>query len=209
MKRLSIVAGAVAMAMATTGDAAGLDGTDLTIDILAQITAMSTPIQAGFTTTAIVGPSVEFPSLAALSAEVPGFNVIDLAINAGNDFLEIDYDNTGTGYFSDAFFNGYRFTFDSATAATITGATVNESVTTNGLTNSRLSFSGNQLSVNVAGLLFAPDLFGRIDLQVEGGPGGGNGGNGGGTEVIPLPATLPFLLSSVALLAGFGFRRNA
>ena len=158
---------------------------------------------------------MEFPSLGSLSGELPpSYFVVDLAVNAGNDFLEFDYDNAGSGLFGSAFFNGYRFTFDSAVAATITGATVNQGVTTNGLTDSRLSFSGNQLSVNVQGLPFNSSMFGRIDLAVEGGPGGegepdaGSGGGDGGPEVVPLPATLPILISGLAVLGGLRRRRS-
>jgi len=152
---------------------AALLGTDLSVKTVFQQTAVSSVNTIGFLTTAhVVEPGVEFSSLAATEVINPtlGLHVVDVAINAGDNFLDINFDNVSPAHFVSAFLNGYVFTFDSIVAAEITGATIDTSVTTLGLVPTDLAFSGNQLIVNVEGLSFNTSTFARINLTSVGGP---------------------------------------
>lgn len=94
-----------------------------------------------------------------------GLSVVDVSINAGNDFLDIGFANSAPySLFASGYRNSYVFTFDSVAKPTITSALVDHSLTTLGLTNSDLTFVGNTLEVNVQGLSFNPSTFARIDL---------------------------------------------
>jgi len=151
---------------------AALLGTELSLKIIYQPTSSSTEETIGFLTTAVVDePKVEFPSVAALDIDGDNFTLVDVSINVGDNYLEIDFDNSSPySSFSSGYKNGYVFTFDSGIAATITGATIDNNVTTLGLIESDLTFTGNQLYVNVEGLSFNASTFVRINLTVEGGP---------------------------------------
>ncbi len=189
------------LACATQTSNAALLGTDLSIETLFQQTSSSTIETIGFLTTAtVVEPGVEFPSLASTEVVNPplGLTVVDVAINAGDAFLEIDFDNVTHTGFAFSFFNGYAFTFDSSLAVTFTGATIDTSVTTLGLTQSDLSFSGNQLFVNVEGLSFNTSTFARINLTSDGGP-----------STVPLPAAIWFFGSGLVGLVGVARRKKA
>ena len=147
---------------------ATLLGTELSIETVFQQTSGSTVETIGFLTTAtVVEPGVEFPSLAATEVINPpfGLQVVDVAINAGDDFIEIDFDNATFAMFASAFLNGYIFTFDSNVAVDIVDATIDTAVTTLGITASDIAFSGNQLTVNVESLPFNTSTFARINLK--------------------------------------------
>lgn len=177
----SMVTGAALASIPYTSQAALL-GTELSLEVLFQQTSISEPSTIGFLTTAIVQePEVEFPSAEALEVDNPpfGLQVVDVAINAGDNYLEIDFDNVVFSSFAPAYFNGYAFTFDSDVAVTFTDASVDTSVTTLGITQSDLSFSGNQLLVNVEGLPFNTSTFARINLTSTGGP-----------SPVPVPAAV-------------------
>jgi hypothetical protein len=172
-------------------------GTELSIETLYQGTQTSTPTQIGFLTTATVSDSVvEFPSLADLETGSGGMSLVDVSIDVGDDYLDIGFDNAGFGYFATGYFNGYVFTFDSDTAVTFTEATVDSVVTTLGLNDSLLSFVGNQLYVNVAGLSFNSTSYARIDLTSEGGP-----------SPVPVPAAVWLFASGLLGLVGWRRRR--
>ena len=197
---IKIIVGFLLIASAQISQAALL-GTTLSLETLFQQTLNSVPDTIGFLTTAtVVEPGVEFPSLQALEVAGGGLGtgLVDVAINAGDNFLEIDFSNAASGTFAPAFFNGYVFTFDNATAVTFTGATIDTSVTTLGLTSSDISFTGNQLSINVEGLSFNTSTFARINLDSVGGPG-----------EVPLPAAVWLFGSGLIGLIGFARRKKA
>lgn len=152
---------------------AGLLGTNLSVKVLVQPTSSGSSDATTFDITAKVAePSIEFPSLGSLTLNPPqpGLRVVDVSINAGDDFIEIGFDNTGaSSLFSSAYFNGYEFTFDSNVAAIIKNASIDTLLTTLGLTASDVTFSGNKLLVNVEGLSFTTSTFVRINLKVDGG----------------------------------------
>ena len=167
MKCLKLAA-AMAISLASGNASAALIGTQLSIQTQYQQYAESEIHTTGFLTTAtVVEPGVEFSSLAATEVENPpqGFQVVDVAINAGDNYLEIDFSNVNHFSFSSAYFNGYVFTFESSVAPVITNATLDTSITTMGLVNSDLLFTGNQLFVNVEGLLFNTSTVARINLD--------------------------------------------
>ena len=174
---------------------AGLLGTTLSLDTVFQRTLTSPVIPLSFSTTAtVIEPGIEFPSVASLLVSNPnGFVLADTAINAGDDFLEIDFDNaTNISHFDAAIQNTYVFTFDSVATPSITDASIDTSITTLGLTDSDVTFSGNQLFVNVEGLGFDTSTFARINLS---------------SKSIPIPEAPSLALLAIGLL-GFGASRR-
>ncbi len=151
--------------------AATLVGSELTLRTQGQLTSTSQLFVTSFPASATVSDStVEFPDVASLfdrSAGVPpGFarSLVDVSINAGADYLAIDFDNAGIGRFATGFENTYVFTFTAPTALQITDVLIDPS-TTLGLTPDRVTFDGNELSVNVQGLLFNLNSFVRLNLS--------------------------------------------
>ncbi len=126
---------------------AGLIGTELSLETLFQQNETSPTASISFLTTAIVTePDVEFPRVADLEVDNPpfGLRLVNTAINIGDDFLEIDFDNaTGFPNFAPGFQNTYVFTFDSNAVVDITGASINTEVTTLGLAENDVTFLGD------------------------------------------------------------------
>lgn len=76
---------------------ATLIGTELSLETIFQSTPSSSVNTIGFLTTATVRePGVEFPSLSATQVSNPplGLQLVNVAINSGNNFIEIDFDNS-------------------------------------------------------------------------------------------------------------------
>lgn len=194
-KQLSL--GLLLTALAQPSSAALL-GTELSLDTIFQSTPASPISSLSFLTTAtVVEPGVEFPDVGALEVDDPPFGLflVDVAIDVGDNFIEIDFDNAGNGQFAPGFQNTYIFTFDSAVAATITAAAIDSTVTTLGLVASDVGFAGNQLFINVENLSFNAATFARVNLLVEGGP-----------SPIPLPAAAWLLAPALIGLGRFARR---
>ena len=81
------------------------------------------------------------------------------------------------------------FTFDNAAMPSIRQALIDRTVTTLGLSDSDVTFSGNTLQVNVESLPFNTSTFARINLTVEGGP-----------SPVPVPAAAWLFGSGLAAL---------
>ena len=102
MKRI-IMAAALLL---STPASAGLTGTELSLRTLAQATSSSTPFITSFERTVIVSSAVEYPDVASLfnpaTGVPPGFarSLVNIAIDVGNDYIEIDFDNAGSGTFA-------------------------------------------------------------------------------------------------------------
>lgn len=194
---------AVAIAMLlSTPTYAGLNGTELSLQVLLQLTPSSTPFYTSFERTVTVSSAIEYPDVSSLfnpgSGAPSNYGLVDVAIDAGNDYIEIDFANTGFSYFSPAFENTYIFRFDHAAAVNITGATLDSSVTTLGLDASDVRFEGNQLFINVENIPFNPSSFARVNLQVEGGP----------ALPVPEPASYVMMLAGVLLIGFIGLKRG-
>jgi hypothetical protein len=123
-----------------------------------------------FPASAIVSDStVEFPNVESLfdpSADVPpGFarSYVNGSIDAGADYLAIDYANAGFGRFATGFKNNLVFTFSAPIALQITDVLIDPS-TTLGLTPERVTFDGNELTVNFRGLFYNRNSFVRLNL---------------------------------------------
>lgn len=196
----------LAMVTFSGGSALGftLVGSELRLRTEAQSTSTSQLFVTSFPASAIVSEStVEFPNVASLfdpsTGVPPGFarSLVDVSIDAGADYLAIDFDNAGFNRFATAFQNTYVFTFTAPTALQITDVVIDPQ-TTLGLTADRVSFDGNELFVNVQGLPFNPNSFARINLS-------GTTGN----TVPPVPE--PSFMSSLGIvaLAGTILKRRA
>lgn len=185
----SLVASSAAFAATVS-----LVGTELKLDGLLQATPTSPTSTFTATASAIVSETtVEYPNVndfGITNTSVPGFptpiTTVAVAIDAGADFLTIDFDNTSLNVFVPAFQNTYIFTFADAVAPLITAAEVDTSVTTLGLAPEDITFSGNQLFVNVESLPFNTSTFARINLTAE-----------AGVAPVPLPAGLTLMLSGL------------
>lgn len=179
----------------TSTSQAALLGSELSLETIYQSTSSSQVYTIGYLTIATVTePGVEFTSLQAL--ETSGSTLYDVSINVGDDFIEIDFDNTQPySRFGSALMNGYVLTFDSAVAVNFTDAIIDTSVTTLGLAESDVTFLGNQLMINVEGLSFNTSTFARINLSTE-----------GGVSAVPVPAA--FWLFGSGLIALAGIRRS-
>jgi len=157
---------------------AELLGTELSLRTLAQATSTSTPVITSFERYVIVDELVvEFPDVESLfnpsTESIPGFarSLVDVAIDVGDNFIEIDFANSAPSTrFASGFENTYVFKFDSLATVNIVGAEIDTSVTTLGLEPSDISFRGNELFVNVESLTFTPETFVRINLLVENAP---------------------------------------
>jgi hypothetical protein len=178
---------------------AKLIGTELSLRTLAQATSTSTPFVTSFERTVIVSDSlVEYPDVSSLfnpGSEVPpGFasSLVDVAIDVGDDFIEIDFDNSAPfSVFASGFENTYIFKFDSSAIVDIVGAEIDTSLTTLGLVSSDISFIGNELFINDESLSFNPTTFARINLVVEGGP-----------TTVPVPTAIWLFGSGLIGLVG-------
>ncbi len=201
-----LIATSVAVVGATASHAS-LIGTELRIGSLSQVTSSSELFLDDFPASAIVSETeVEFPSAESLFGDFPrppNSFVVDTSIDAGADFLEVDFDNAGSGRFASWFENTYIFGFSSEALVTITGATVNRDVSNLGISDGNVYFDGGDLFVNVTGLPFNSSSFLRIDLASRVDPKPPEQPSG----VIPLPAGFPLLLGGLALF-GIVARRS-
>lgn len=152
-------------------EAFSLIGSELRFRTEAQSTPTSQLFVTSFPASAIVSESaVEFPNVASLfnptAGTAPGFarSLVDVAIDAGSNYLEIDFDNAGSGIYATGFKNTYVFTFTAPLALQITDIAIDPR-TTLGLTADRVTFSGNELFVNVSGLLFNRNSLARLNLN--------------------------------------------
>ncbi len=193
------------LAMVAFGNSAALGFTlvnsELKLRTQAQLNPTTQLFVTSFPASAVVSEStVEFPNVDSLfdpsTGVPPGFanSLVNVSIDAGVDYLAIDFDNAGFGRFATAFQNTYVFSFTVPTALQITDVLIDPS-TNLGLTPNRVTFEGNELFVNVQGLFFNPNSFARVNLN--------------GT-ITPKPVPTPsFVLGlSIAALGGAMLKRH-
>lgn len=173
------------MLLAASPCSAALLATELSVQVASQATSSSgMELCTVLVSATVVEPGAEFPNLGSYGSSCAGLFIVNVDINAGDDFLEIGFTNAGSGGFANRFFNGYIFTFESDAGIIFESATVDTSLTTLGLTDSSLQFLGNQLFVNVAGLGYNPSSFARISVTA-----------------VPVPATAWLVATGIGLLA--------
>lgn len=202
----SVFAAALVVSSSAFAATFSLVGTELKLDGLLQATPTSPTSTFTATVSAIVSETaVEYPNVndfGITNTSVPGFpapiTTVPVAIDAGADFLTIDFDNTSLSSFVPAFQNTYIFTFADIVAPLITEAEIDTSVTTLGLTPDDITFSGNQLFVNAESLSFNTSTFARINLTAE-----------AGVAHIPLPAGLPLMVSGLIGIGLLARRKKA
>lgn len=182
---------------------AGLDGTKVSVRTLAQATPSSTPVVTSFEHATVIGSGIEYPDVADLfnpATQGPsGFahSLVDVAIDVASDHITLDFHNSAPfTRFASAFENTYVFRFDSAAAGDITGARIDNSVTTLGLQPSDVRFAGNELFVNVEGLAFNPSTVARVNFLADGAP-----------LPVPEPATYAMMLAGL-MLVGWASARS-
>lgn len=162
----------IAMVALSAGSASAfsLVGSELRLRTEAQSSSTSELFVTSFPASAIVSESVvEFSTVESLfdpTAGVPvGFarSLVDVEIDAGADYLTIDFDNAGSSRFASGFKNTYVFMFTAPVALQITNVLI-DPLTTLGLTSDRVTFNSNELAVNVNNLLFNRNSFVRLNL---------------------------------------------
>lgn len=168
-----------AAALAPTAHAQNLAGSQVTVAGYC-CTAPTPAYQATNAATATVGPTTEFPQ-GTLTSLTSGLSAVPVAIDVGSKDIELNY--TAGGVAAPGGFNGYVFTF--ANAPAITGVTLDPR--SNGGYTPALSFNGNQVFVNEAGLTFTPTTMGLLDVT---------------TAAVPPP--VPEAQSWAMFLAGLG-----
>lgn len=171
---------------------AALIGTEVLFESIFQASSNSPEIKlSSLNTVTVKEPGIEFPSLKALQTNNPsGLGLVDTTINVGDNFIEFSFTNSAPfTRFASGFRNGYVFTFDNAAMPSIRQALIDRAVTTLGLSDNDVTFSGNKLEVNVESLPFNTSTFARIDLTVEGGP-----------SPVPVPAAVWLFGSGLAML---------
>jgi hypothetical protein len=145
---------------------ATLVGSELGLRLEIQRTPTSELLVNSSPVSAIVSESaVEFPNVRNSFGSVPEFSIVNVAIDAGADYLELDYANAGIGRFANTFKNSYVFAFSAPLALQITNVLIDNS-TTLGLTPDRVTFDDNELSVNVRGLSYNRNSFVRLNLSI-------------------------------------------
>lgn len=201
IKTLGLIA-ALTIALPAHAD---LIGAEVTLQGLAQLTATGEPvlISAGSPVT-VSAASVEFPSVASFSSSVtppfPGYDqLVNDAIDVGGNFISFDFANAGSGTFSSGYQNTYVFTFTNTPAIDITGAQIDAAATTLGLAAQDVTFSGNQLWVDMQGLTFNPTSFVEINLAIQ---------DAGPLSAVPLPVAFWLFASALGGLGIVGMKRS-
>lgn len=136
--------------------------------------------QATNAATATVGAATEFPegSFTSLSS---GLSTLPVAIDVGSNYIRLVY--SAGGLANAGGFNGYVFTFDNA--PTITRATLDPSSNY----DPTVSFAGNRIFLNEAGLTLSPGSTAMIDLTTC-----------TPAPPVPEPATYAMLLGGLGVL---------
>lgn len=132
------------------------------------------------------------------------------SVDAGADYLEFDYTNAGSGLYGSAFKTNYVFTFTAPVALQITDVAI-DSRTTLPLTSDLVTFSGNELSVNVRGLSFNPASRIRLNLTTAAVPDTVSDPvldliPESDTAAVPEPSTM--LMLGAATVVGTLFKRH-
>jgi len=108
-----------------TSTQAGLVGSVMSFEGIYQSTPTSDVQRIGVLTTVEVSATeVEFPMLGDLDLNVPGIFLINASLDVGDDYVEFDYDNAGSGSFLVGYQNTAILRFDRDAALTFTGAEI-------------------------------------------------------------------------------------
>jgi len=171
-----------ALSLAPTVQAQDLAGSQVTVAGYCCTSPPGAATQVTNAQTQTVGPGTEFPagSFTSLSS---GLAPLPVAIDVGSAYIELNY--SGAGSAAAGGFNGFVFTF--ANAPTITGASLDALSTY----APAVTFSGNKVFVNEAGLNIGATSMAMIDLSTAGTP----------APPVPEPETFALLLAGLGVLA--------
>jgi hypothetical protein len=183
IKTLSALGAATvaALSLAPAVQAQDLAGSQVTVAGYCCTTPPGAGTQVTNALTATVGPGTEFP-LGSFTSLSSGLAPLPVAIDVGSAYIEWNY--SGGGAAAPGGFNGYVFTF--ANAPTITGARLDPASTY----APAITFTGNQVFVNEAGLNIGATSMAMIDLTTAGTP----------TPPVPEPETYALLLAGLGIL---------
>jgi hypothetical protein len=190
--RALLAAAVAAITLAPAAHAQNLAGSQVTVAGYCCTAPPGPGTQATNAVTATVGPSTEFPA-GSLTSLTSGLSAVPVAIDVGSNDIELNY-SQASGLIPAGGFNGYVFTF--ANAPTITGVTLDARSSSE--YTPALSFSGNQVFINEAGLTLTATTMGLLDVTTAGTP----------PPPVPEPETYAMLLAGLGLLGWTAKRRR-
>ncbi|HEX8601896.1 MAG TPA: PEP-CTERM sorting domain-containing protein [Pseudoduganella sp.] len=183
MKQFLLAAAVVSMGVSALARAQVLTGAEVSAAVYC-CTSPDELSRISTIGTSVVGSAVEFPSgsLMPLSSFYP---LIPVDVDIGATTIELQYFTNQVA--ANAAFNGHVIRFEGA--PTILGVTVNPASTYAPLA---VSFLGDAVMINSAGVLFSPDSRLVLDLVLA----------------VPEPGTTAMLLGGLGLLGLHGWRRK-
>ncbi|WP_081933682.1 PEP-CTERM sorting domain-containing protein [Massilia sp. 9096] len=182
IKTLSAATATVAaLSLAHAAQAQDLAGAQVTVAGYCCTSPPGAATQVTNALTQTVGPGTEFPT-GSFTSLTSGLAPLPVAIDVGTAYIELNYSAGGAA--TAGGFNGFVFSF--ANAPAITGATLDPASTY----APAVTFSGNQVFVNEAGLNIGANSMAMIDLTTAGTP----------TPPVPEPETFALLLAGLGVL---------
>lgn len=161
IRYLLVVAAGAAMfpLQSVTANAQELIGQSVVLSGRIQATAGSIPQIFDLEARTVTEPGVEYPSLRVFNPAA-----VDAAVNVAADYVEISFANeTKFTNFSSRFFNGYSLKTESC-AIKFTSVTIDPATTNFEIEPSAVTFSDNEVSINMQGLDFDPSSLLRLKL---------------------------------------------
>ena len=138
-----------------------LAGNSLTLEVFGpdRDSAISAPVSS------CVGENVEFPRIRAF--QLPSVSVANVSIDVDATSISWDFSEAGSSIFAAGEFNGYVVTDSMGMIPAFTGAAIDPAMNSLGLEASDVSFTEDEITVNVAGRAFDPSTTLRITFLPE------------------------------------------
>lgn len=144
----------------TAGPPGVLEGNSLTLGVFGpdRSTTISAPVSS------CIGANVEFPRIRAF--KLASSDLANVSIDVDSTRISWDFSEAGSGTFGPADFNGYVFTDSLGTIPAIAGVEIDPALNSLGLEGSDVSFTEDEIAVNVEGEAFGPATKLRIHFDL-------------------------------------------
>jgi len=110
----------------------------------------------------VVGPDIEWPTL--------GGGLVSVAIDLDSNSVVLDYSQAGSGVFCSGQENTYVFTDSGNSIPPILSVLIDTNVTTLGISADDVTFTENEIRINVEGVLFFSSSFVRLIVAFDSPP---------------------------------------